>query len=76
MARSNPYRPFIPNPEQMALRPALAGNAINGLGESTERPPRMVYWAPDPDAIPTGAWLTTRSPGVLLSSNRVTSGRA
>lgn len=66
MARSNPYRPFTPDPEQMALRPAVTGITINGLGESAQRPPRMVYWAPDPDAIPHGAmqrWFYQVDPG-------------
>jgi Pyruvate/2-oxoacid:ferredoxin oxidoreductase delta subunit len=39
----------------MALRPAVSGNAINGLGEKTQRRPRMVYWAPNPDSIAHGA---------------------
>jgi len=55
MARTNPLRPFTPDPAQMALKPAVSGNDINGLGESQVRAPRMVYWAPDPDTIPHGA---------------------
>ncbi len=55
MARPNPHRPFTPDPAQMALRPALSGNAINGLGEPAPRQPRMVYWAGNPDDIPHGA---------------------
>lgn len=55
MARSNPLRPFTPDPAQMQLKPALSGNSINGLGEARPRPPRMVYWATDPDVIPHGA---------------------
>ncbi|RMF35593.1 MAG: 4Fe-4S dicluster domain-containing protein [Alphaproteobacteria bacterium] len=54
MARTNPYRPFTPDPDQMARAPAVSGNAINGLGETEFRRPRMVYWAPDPDDIPHG----------------------
>jgi epoxyqueuosine reductase len=54
MPRENPYRPFVPRPEQMALRPPVSGNAINGLGEKDRRPARTVYWAQDPDAIPHG----------------------
>ncbi len=54
MARRNPHRPFHPDPAQMALAPEVSGNAINGLGEVTQRRPRMVYWAPDPDSIPHG----------------------
>ena len=55
MPKENPYRPFEPNPEMMALRPDVAGNDINGLGESAVRRPDMVYWAPDPDDIAFGA---------------------
>ncbi|MCA0870619.1 4Fe-4S dicluster domain-containing protein [Seohaeicola saemankumensis] len=54
MARANPYRPFTPDPEQTARAPDVSGNAINGLGETAHRRPRMVYWAPDPDDIPHG----------------------
>ncbi len=55
MAKPNPFRPFTPDPAQMALKPAVSGNTINGLGETAPRAPRMVYWAPDPDQIPHGA---------------------
>ncbi len=55
MAKRNAFRPFTPDPAQMALRPAVSGNSINGLGETAPRAPRMVYWAPDPDQIPHGA---------------------
>jgi epoxyqueuosine reductase len=54
MAKSNPYRPFTPNPAQMALAPPVSGNILNGLGETTPRRPRMVYWADDPDQIAHG----------------------
>lgn len=54
MPRSNPHRPFHPNPEQVALKPGISGNAINGLGEPDRRQPRTVYWAPDPDDIAHG----------------------
>lgn len=54
MARQNPYRPFHPDPNQLASAPAVSGNKINGLGEDAFRPPRMVYWAPDMDDIPHG----------------------
>ena len=54
MPRENPHRPFHPDPEQLALRPEVSGNAINGLGESTFRRPSMVYWSPDMEAIPHG----------------------
>jgi epoxyqueuosine reductase len=52
---SNRHRPFSPDSAQVALKPAISGNAINGLGETTTRRPRMVYWAPDPDTIAHGA---------------------
>ncbi|AAV93471.1 4Fe-4S dicluster domain-containing protein [Ruegeria pomeroyi] len=55
MARTNPHRPFVPDPEQAALAPGVSGNDINGLGETAFRRPRMVYWAPDPDDIPHGS---------------------
>lgn len=54
MARSNPHRPFTPDPAQTALMPDLSGNTVNGLGETEPRRPRMVYWAPDPQDIPHG----------------------
>lgn len=54
MVRKNPYRPFVPDPEQLELLPEVSGNAINGLGEETMRPARMVYWAPEPNDIPHG----------------------
>jgi hypothetical protein len=54
-ARSNSFRPFTPDPAQMALKPEVSGNAINGLNEPQARAPRMVYWAPNPDDIPHGA---------------------
>jgi epoxyqueuosine reductase len=55
MARVSPHRPFTPDPAQMALRPDLSCNAVNGLGETEPRKPRMVYWAPNPADIPHGA---------------------
>lgn len=54
MVRDNPHRPFSPDPAQTALKPAISGNTINGLGETERRQPRMVYWAPNPDDIPHG----------------------
>ena len=62
----NRYRPFSPDPAQLALKPAISGNAINGLGEKAPRPPRMVYWAQDPDTIAHGAmqrWFYEVDPG-------------
>jgi epoxyqueuosine reductase len=55
MPRPNPHRPFVPDPAQAALAPAVSGNAVNGLGETEFRRPDIVYWSPDPDAIPHGA---------------------
>src|SRR5437016_341762 len=51
----NRHRPFSPDPAQIALKPAISGNAINGLGETKTRRPRMVYWAPVPESIAHGA---------------------
>ena len=55
MAKTNVFRPFTPDPAQMALKPRISGNTINGLGESECRQPRMVYWASEPDTIAHGA---------------------
>ena len=52
MPKENPYRPFTPEPDQMARHPGVSGNDINGLGETEMRLPKMVYWAPGPDDIP------------------------
>lgn len=54
MARTNPHRPFTPDPDQMARAPEVSGNDINGLGEDAFRRPQMVYWAPDSSTIPHG----------------------
>ncbi|MEM5542714.1 hypothetical protein WNY61_08175 [Sulfitobacter sp. AS92] len=54
MPRKPPHRPFTPQPAQLALRPKTSGNEINGLNETAQRQPRLVYWAPDPDDIPHG----------------------
>ncbi len=65
MPRPNPFRPFVPRPDQMALAPATSGNAINGLGERAPRRARLVYWAPNPDDIPHGAmqrWFYRAAP--------------
>jgi hypothetical protein len=48
------------------LKPEISGNAINGVGETTPRRPRMVYWAQDPDTIAHGAmqrWFYQVDPG-------------
>jgi len=44
---------FVPNPEQMALMPAISGNSLNGLGETTVRRPSPIYWQ-KPDLTPFG----------------------
>ena len=65
MARPSPYRPFTPKPEQLALRPGISGNTINGVGETSFRPRSYVYWAPNPDEIAHGKmqrWFYTVSP--------------
>lgn len=54
MPRPNPHRPFTPDPAQIALKPAISGNEINGLDDPDVRRPRMVYWAPEPSKIPHG----------------------
>jgi Pyruvate/2-oxoacid:ferredoxin oxidoreductase delta subunit len=56
--------PFVPDPEQMALWPAVSGNAINGVDEPDRRPPSRIYWHA-PDATPHGPlqrWFYARSP--------------
>jgi len=63
MARSA-YKPYTPNPELVALKPAVSGNIINGLGEKQFRRPTRVYWH-DPDSIPHGEmqkWFYTQDP--------------
>ena len=60
----SPYRPYTPNPEQMALMPATSGNSINGLGETEFRQASHVYWH-DPDTIEHGElqkWFYTQDP--------------
>ena len=50
VAKQNPYRPFTPNPELMALWPDnISGNAINGVGETEVRKPDIVWWATEND---------------------------
>jgi len=66
MPRPNSYRPFTPDPAQMALVPDVSGNEINGLGEAERRSPSVVYWATNPDDIPHGQmqkWFYTVDPG-------------
>ena len=60
----SPYRPFHPNPEQMALRPKVSGNDINGLGEEGRRRASPIYWH-DPDTLAHGnlqRWFYTQDP--------------
>jgi epoxyqueuosine reductase len=54
MAKLNPYRPFIPNSEMVVRLPTVTGNTINGLGETEQRRPKLVFWAPNPDDIAFG----------------------
>lgn len=63
MPRST-YKPFTPNPEQVALIPAISGNAINGMGEVAFRQATPVYWR-DPDSLHHGElqkWFYTQDP--------------
>lgn len=65
--------PWEPDPEQMALMPAISGNAINGLGEAEWRRPVPVYWATDPAEIPHGAaqlWFYRRNDHPGLNEGR------
>ena len=55
-------RTWRPDPEQMALKPDISGNTINGLGEDEIRRPTPVYWQ-DPPTIAHGVmqeWFGTR----------------
>ncbi len=47
MAKANPYRPYAANADFKALLGSYNGNKVNGLGETTVRPPSMVWWTPD-----------------------------
>lgn len=47
MAKQNPYRPYSANADFKALLGNYNGNKVNGLGETTVRPPSMVWWTPD-----------------------------
>ncbi len=66
MAKKNPYRPYTPNPDFMALWPEeYSGNAINGLGETQVRPPSMVWWTTDMDSAVFGEmqkWFYRQEP--------------
>lgn len=74
MAKPNPHRPFAPKPEMAALRPAISGEAINGVGDATPRRPDVVFWALNPDDIPFGGvqrWFFTQEPpGTELAVER------
>lgn len=55
MPKDNPYRPFTPNPDFLALWPdGYDGNAINGLGETEVRRPSMVWWTTDMETATFG----------------------
>jgi len=63
MAKS-PYRPFTPKPEQVALMPAISGNTINGMTESSYRRATPIYWH-DPASLHHGElqkWFYTQNP--------------
>jgi ferredoxin len=52
----SPYRPYTPNPDFLAKLPeGYSGNAVNGLGEYSVRPPTMVWWTPDMQGSSFGA---------------------
>ena len=60
-------RDWTPDPKQLALRPEVSGNAINGLDEQAFRRPSYVYWATEPDTIAHGQmqkWFYTVDPGL------------
>ena len=62
MAKSA-YRPFTPNPEQVALMPEVSGNSVNGLGEKEIRRPTYVYWH-EPETLHHGEmqkWFYTQN---------------
>jgi len=61
MAKS-PYRPYAPDPEQIALMPSISGNTVNGLGEPEFRRATPVYWR-DPETLHHGdlqKWFYTQ----------------
>ncbi len=67
--RSRRQPVWQPSDEQMALWPAVSGNAINGLGEPEVRRPTPVYWHP-PGSIPHGPlqlWFYGRTPNEAAS---------
>jgi epoxyqueuosine reductase len=61
MPRSR-YRPYAPNPEQLALLPPVSGNTINGVGEPQFRRATPIYWH-DPETLHHGElqkWFYTQ----------------
>lgn len=64
-------KPFEPCEEQKALFPEISGNRINGLGESTKRPPTPIYWH-SPKKIPHGRlqqWMLERTQKLVPEIN-------
>jgi len=62
------YRPYTPNPAQLALLPPTSGNSINGLGETDFRRATPVYWR-DPETLQHGKlqeWFYTQQPNNKL----------
>jgi epoxyqueuosine reductase len=67
------YKDWQPDPEQMALMPAISGNSINGLGEEVPRHPTPVYWATNPADIAHGdvqLWFYQRNDKPEISVER------
>lgn len=65
-------RSWKPSDEQMRLWPGVSGNTINGLGETTPRPPSPIYWHP-PERTPHGPlqrWFYTQSTSPLVDEAR------
>ena len=52
-----PAEPYTPDPEQLALMPAVSGNTVNGAGEVRKRRPSPIYHH-DPARTPFGALQT------------------
>ena len=60
--------PWLPSAEQVALWPAISGNTINGVGETSVRRPSPIYWHA-PDATPHGAlqvWFINRTTPLVM----------
>lgn len=58
----SPYRPYTPDPEQVALIPSISGNTINGAGEKDFRRATPIYWH-EPSALRHGElqqWFYTQ----------------